>query len=99
MSTAVPADSFVAERLDVGVGATERAGVGHLLDDDRAAFHRDEEVISLADIEQSSCLGRDHDPSQIVDLSGDSTVHSITPPEKSRLHRPVPCSQPDREKP
>lgn len=85
MIAAARADSFVLELLDIGVRSTERAGVGHLPDDDRAALDRDIEVISFSNIEKLSGLGWDDDPSEVVDLSCDSTVHTEIPPSGASL--------------
>lgn len=87
LNPAVLANALLAERFHVAVGATEGAGIGHLFDDYRSPFHGDVEMVPFADIEQFARLSRDHDPPQIVNFSGDSTVHVTNPPGASSLHR------------
>ncbi len=85
MTPAAIADSLVFELPHLGVAAAEGAGVGHLADDDGSSLDRNEEMVPFADVEQLSRLGRYHDSAEIVDLSGDTTVHVLSPPWSPRL--------------
>ena len=60
------------ELTHIGVAPAERAGVGHLTEQDVSAFNRDSQVITLMDVEHSACLGRYDDSPEVVDLPGDT---------------------------
>jgi hypothetical protein len=66
------ADTFSLEETHVGVGPAERAGVGHLAEHDVSRLDRYQQLVTLVDVEHSTRLGRDDDPSQVVDLSSDT---------------------------
>ncbi len=97
LDPAVLANALLAEGFYISVGATKGASVGHLFDNNRTTVHRDEKVITFADIEQFSRFGGDDDPSQIVDFPGDATVHLTNPPGGSSLHCLCPSRLADRE--
>src|SRR5690606_1464787 len=69
------ADSLALEVGDVLLGTAKGASTGHLAQDDVRSLHRDEDVIPLPDVEQASGFSRYHDPTQVVDLACDASVH------------------------
>lgn len=88
MSPTAGANALVLELFHPGFGSAEGTCVGHLSDDDRAALDRDEKVVAFADIEQFAGFRGYHNASEVVDLSGNATVHFLAPPSRPSLPSP-----------
>lgn len=75
LGAALVADAAALERHDIFGATAESAGALHFADRDAGAFDRDQELVALADVEQTTGFGRDDDSSQVVDLANDSGFH------------------------
>lgn len=70
-TSALAADPFALERSDIVVAPAKGARHLQLADHDPGPLDADQQLVALADIEQPPGLGRNDDPSQIIDLSND----------------------------
>lgn len=58
----------------IGCPFAEDASRFEFAKNDAAVLNSDGEFVTLVDVEQSSCFGRDDDASEVIDLSDDESV-------------------------
>ena len=70
-TSALAADPLALERRDIVVAPAKGACHLQLADHDPGALDTDQQLVTLANVEQPPSLGWNNDPSQIIDLSND----------------------------